>query len=374
MVDTCGPVKLGRKTKELCKRLRPGDIAIIDHTDLDEVAADGLIRSGVRAVVNAAPCITGRYPNTGPRRLLEAGIPVFDRAGADVFSLAEGSVVRISPHGTLTASAQIIAQATPLTLAEVESALAAARHNLAHELEHFIENTIDFARREKAFVVNGLSLPPLRTDFFGRHALVVIRGHSYRDDLAAIRPYIEEMNPVLVGVDGGADALIEAGFRPDVVVGDMDSVSDTALVRAAEIIVHAYPDGRAPGAERVRSLGLEPKIVAAPGTSEDIALLLAYETGAELIVAVGAHSNLVDFMDKGRPGMASTFLVRLKVGNILVDAKGVSRLYRRVPRMRYLAEVSIAALIPILLTASLSQPLRQWIRLVALQLRVSLGF
>jgi uncharacterized membrane-anchored protein len=144
-----------------------------------------------------------------------------------------------------------------------------------------------------------------------------------------LRPYIREYRPILVGVDGGADALIEVGYTPDVIVGDMDSVSDHALRCGAEVVVHAYADGRAPGLQRVQDLGVAAVVFPAAGTSEDVALLLADEKGAALIVAVGTHATLVEFLDKGRQGMASTFLTRLRVGGKLVDAKGVSRLYRR---------------------------------------------
>ena len=157
---------------------------------------------------------------------------------------------------------------------------------------------------------------------------MVVRGYHYREDLAALRPYIREYRPVMVGVDGGADALIESGYTPHVIVGDMDSVSDGALRCGAELVVHAYRDGRAPGLDRLHRLGLEGIVFPAAGTSEDIAMLLADEGGASLIVAVGTHATLMEFLDKGRSGMASTFLTRLRVGSKLVDAKGVSRLYR----------------------------------------------
>jgi uncharacterized membrane-anchored protein len=169
----------------------------------------------------------------------------------------------------------------------------------------------------------------VETKIAGRHCLIVVRGYDYKADLDVLRPYIREFKPVLIGVDGGADALVEAGYTPDMIVGDMDSVSDDVLRCGAEIVVHAYPDGRAPGMARVHQLGLPATPFPAAATSEDIAMLLADEKGASLIVAVGTHATLVEFLDKGRGGMASTFLTRLKVGGKLVDAKGVSRLYRQ---------------------------------------------
>jgi uncharacterized membrane-anchored protein len=196
------------------------------------------------------------------------------------------------------------------------------------QIEAFAANTIEFLRRERDLLLDGIGVPDIRTDFENRQALLVVRGYHYREDLQALRPYIREYRPVLIGVDGGADALRDEGLKPDLIVGDMDSVSDATLLCGAELIVHAYPDGRAPGLQRVHDLGLEAVVFPAAGTSEDAAMLLADEKGAELIVAVGSHATLIEFLDKGRAGMASTFLTRLRVGGKLIDAKGVSRLYR----------------------------------------------
>jgi uncharacterized membrane-anchored protein len=204
-----------------------------------------------------------------------------------------------------------------------------ARAGLHTQLEAFAANTMEYLLKERALLLDGVGVPDVRTDFTGRHALVVVRGYDYREDLAVLRPYIREFRPILVGVDGGADALLEAGYTPNVIVGDMDSVSDEALRCGAEVVVHAYADGHAPGLQRVQDLGISGVVFPAAGTSEDVALLLADEKGASLIVAVGTHATLVEFLDKGRQGMASTFLTRLRVGGKLVDAKGVSRLYRR---------------------------------------------
>lgn len=368
-----GRVRLGRRTKELIARLDPGEIAVIDHEELDEVAARGLADARPAAVVNAKTSISGRYPNPGPRILLEAGIPVVDDVGEGIFArLADGDWVELV-DGRLMQEGRLVAEGRPLTKTDVDEAYARGRENVASQLEAFLENTLEYARKEKSFILGAVHFPPLRTEFVGRPALVVVRGPGYREDLAAIASYIDEVRPVIVGVDGGADALLELGFTPDVIIGDMDSVSDEALRSGAELVVHAYPDGRSPGRERLDALGLAAAEVASVGMSEDVALLMAYELGASLIVAVGTHSNIVDFFEKGRRGMASTFLVRLKVGSILIDAKGLSQVYRGQPKGSYSLLVLVAALLPFALVALLSPVLRQWLRLMAIYVRLSLG-
>ena len=188
-----------------------------------------------------------------------------------------------------------------------------------------------------------------------------MRGPDHEKDLAALRPYVREMRPVLVGVDGGADALLKFGFKPDLIIGDFDSVTERALTGKAELIVHAYPNGEAPGAERLDALGLPYTTFEAPGTSEDVAMLLVSELGAELIVAVGTHVSMVEFLEKGRAGMASTFLVRLKLQHLLVDARGVSRLYRSRIRKRDLAFLLLAVMLCVVVMVIVSAPLRVFI-------------
>jgi uncharacterized membrane-anchored protein len=322
------PARLDRRTKNLTKRLCPGDIAIIDHVDLDRVAADALISRKVSAVVNAAVSMSGRYPNLGPQLLMEAGIPLVDDVGQDVFSkVREGATVRLDGD-TLYAGEQVVAKGTPQTPDSVDAMMAEARAGIVTQIEAFAANTMEFLKREHELLVDGVALPDIRTRMDGRHVLVVVRGYHYREDLGALRPYIREYRPVLIGVDGGADALLEAGYVPDAIVGDMDSVTDETLRCGAELIVHAYADGRAPGLNRIKDLGLTAAVCPAAGTSEDVALLLADGKGASLIVAVGTHWTLEEFLDKGRSGMASTFLTQLRVGTKIVNAKGVSRLYR----------------------------------------------
>jgi uncharacterized membrane-anchored protein len=343
-IGVTGTVRLDRRTKNLTKRLRPGDIAVIDHVDIDRVSADALVGCRVAAVVNAAPSISGRYPNLGPEILTDAGIPLLDGVGRDVFTrLKEGMQVRLEGEALCTEDGIPVARGVLQDKESVQQAMIDARAGLSAQLEAFAANTMEYMKRERALLLDGVGVPDVATAIDGRHVLIVVRGYDYKEDLAALRSYIRDYRPVLIGVDGGADALLEAGYQPDMIVGDMDSVSDGALSTGAEVVVHAYPDGRAPGLPRVQELGVPAITFPAAATSEDIAMLLADEKGAKLIVAVGTHATLVEFLDKGRGGMASTFLTRLRLGGKLVDAKGVSRLYR--------SRISTVALVVLVLAA-----------------------
>jgi uncharacterized membrane-anchored protein len=323
-----GPARVDPRTKALTKRLRPGDIAVIDHLDIDRVSAEALVACGPAAVLNAARSTSGRYPNLGPEILLEAGIPLVDDLGPDVMAITEGHAVRVL-DGAVYDGETLVAEGVLQTAETVAAAMEEARAGLSVQLESFAANTTDYLRRERDLLLDGVGVPDIDTDIDGRQVLIVVRGYHYKEDLVTLRPYIREYRPVLIGVDGGADAILDAGWTPDLIVGDMDSVSDRALRCGAEVVVHAYRDGRAPGLARVEQLGVGHVVFPATGTSEDVAMLLADDKGAELIVAVGTHATLVEFLDKGRSGMASTFLTRLRVGSKLVDAKGVSRLYRQ---------------------------------------------
>lgn len=323
-----GVVRLDRRTKNLTKRLKPGEVAVIDHVDLDRVSAEALVNCKVSAVVNVADSISGRYPNLGPEILVAAGIPLVDGVGREVFSvLHEGEYVRLH-DGTLYRGDEVVAKGVAQDSQSVAELMDDARAGLSTQLEAFTANTLEYLRRERDLLLDGIGVPEIHTAMDGRHVLIVVRGYDYREDLVALRPYIREYRPVLIGVDGGADALVENGYAPDLIVGDMDSVSDETLKSGAEVVVHAYRDGRAPGSERLERLGVQSIEFPATGTSEDVAMLLADSKGASLIVAVGTHNSLVEFLDKGRSGMASTFITRLRVGAKLVDAKGVGRLYR----------------------------------------------
>ena len=327
-----GTARVDKRTKMLAQRLKPGEIAVIDHVDLDRVAAESLVAKRPAAVVNAAASTSGRYPNVGPQILFDAGIPLLDGLGTAAFAAVhDGDELRIDGEA-LYVGDRHVGDAVLQTAETIASATAEARANLSLQIDAFATNTIDYMRRERDLLLDGLPVPEITTPIDGRQAMVIVRGYHYREDLKALQPYIRDFRPVLIAVDGAADALLELGIKPHLIVGDMDSVGDDALRCGAEIVVHAYPDGRAPGLQRVHDLGLDAVIFPAAATSEDVAMLLADEKGATVIVAVGTHATLVEFLDKGRDGMASTFLTRLRVGGKLVDAKGVSRLYRsRIP-------------------------------------------
>lgn len=349
-----GIARVDRRTKNLIPRLKPGEVAVIDHENIDQVSAEGLVERRAAVVVNASASISGTYPNTGPLVLARAGIPIIDAAGKEIMDrIREGQQLRVE-GGAVYAGDDCVAEGERLEGREIERRLDAARGAMGAELERFVANTLSFLEREGDLILRGEGMPDTRTRFEGRHALIVVRGTDYKDDVRTLRGYIADYKPVLVAVDGAADTLIEEGFKPDMIIGDMDSVSTDALTSGAEIIVHAYPDGRAPGRERVEALDIECKLFPTAGTSEDIAMLLAYERGAELLVAVGAHASLVEFLDKGRGGMASTFLVRLKVGPKLVDAKGVNRLYRKDISRGMLALLVVSAFIAMILALSMA--------------------
>jgi uncharacterized membrane-anchored protein len=359
-----GVARVDRRTKALIARLQPGDIAIIDHEDLDRVAAETLVGARPGAVINASASMTGRYPNTGPLALTEAGIPLIDVAGADVMAIEEGSRITIR-HGTIFLGDDEVARGERQTHEGLEDRILAAKSTMGAELERFAENTLRYIQAEGHLLIDEPDVPEVPgVDFRGRHVLIVVRGAGYKDDLQLLRRsgYIADQKPVLIAVDGGADALLAMGRKPDVIIGDMDSVTEEALSCGARLIVHGYRDGRAPGASRLDDLGLEYEVYGSEGTSEDIAMLLSYEKGCELIVAVGTHNSMVEFLDKGRAGMASTFLVRMKVGMMLVDAKGVSRLYKSTVRTRDLLLLVLAAVFTMTVIVLVSEPIRLVIR------------
>lgn len=359
-----GVARVDRRTKQLVKRVQPGEIMVIDHEDLDRVAAETIIEAQVGAVINASSSVSGRYPNLGPLLVCAAGIPLIDGVGLDLLDrISEGQLVTVS-GGDVIVDGAVVASGNRQSMHLLEERIESARQSMGDELERFAENTLSYLSEERHLLLDDPDIPQIALPMKDRHVLIVVRGAEYKEDLAALRRsgYLGELRPLLVGVDGGADALLDIGHTPDLIIGDMDSVSERALRCGAILVVHGYQDGRAPGAERLDELGLEHVVYAAAGTSEDIAMLLAYEKGAELIVAVGTHSSMVEFFDKGRAGMASTFLVRMKVGPILVDAKGVSRLYHHTVRKGDLALLVLSAVFTLIVIILISEPVRLVLR------------
>lgn len=320
-------MRVDKKTKHLTQRLQAGEVAVINHADIDRIAAETLVAAGPSAVLNAAKSTTGRYPNMGPSIIVDAGIILIDDLGAGIMNLKEGSRVTIEGN-KVQQDGKVLAEGVLQTPGTIAADLEEARKGVSTQIEAFAANTMEYLRRERDLLLDGVGVPKVKTKFAGKHALIVVRGYHYQEDLRSLRPYIREYKPVLVGVDGGADAILEQGYTPDMIIGDMDSVSDQALRCGAEIVVHAYRNGKAPGTERLKREGIPYVLFPATGTSEDVAMLLADDKDAEMIVALGTHATLVEFLDKGRSGMASTFLTRLRVGSKLVDAKGVSQLYQ----------------------------------------------
>ncbi len=368
-----GTVRLDRRTTSLVRRLRPGDIAVVDHLDLDRANAEALVDCGVVAVVNASPFISGRYPNLGPELLARSGVVMVDDVGSDVFTrLRDGSTARVH-EGQVIVGEETVVTGHELGAEEITSLMEDARSGLSTQLQSFTHNTTEFLRREQELLLHGQGVPMTRTVLTGRPVVVVVRGYDYREDLRGLRRFIREQRPVLVGVDAGADALLAAGHRPDIVVvgeeglaqgsqaGERGStVSDKGLRDSREIILHADRAGRAIGSDRLDRLGVRHQTLSASGTSEDVALLLADVRGASLIIAVGTHATLDEFLDRQRAGLASTFLTRLRVGPKLVDAKGVPQLYAGRVRAWHLVLVLLAGVIALVVAIAATPVGADW--------------
>jgi uncharacterized membrane-anchored protein len=341
--DLTGTARLDRRTRAAIKRINPGDIAIIDHIDIDRAAAVSLVEAGVAGVVNLAPSISGRYPNLGPAILVDAGVVLIDNADHDAFTaISEGDQIRLEGDSIYKGDL-LISTGVRQTRESVDEALARSRDGLASQLEAFSANGVEYLRREQALLLDGDGVPAVATKIDGQQVLVVTKAFDYAQELKALKTFIRENHPVLIGVDGGADALLDAGFTPHLVVGDLEDVSDRALRCGAEIVAHATSDGRVRSGDRLDRLGITHGVFPMSGTPEDAAILLAHAGGAALIVLVGSHSSLVEMVDKGRSAMASSFLTRAAVGSTVVDAKAVAELYRhRISRLLVLLLVVLA--------------------------------
>ncbi|CRK58012.1 FIG005773: conserved membrane protein ML1361 [Alloactinosynnema sp. L-07] len=321
-----------------------GDVVILDQLDLDRATADALVRAEVAGVVNASPSISGRFPNLGPEVLVGAGIPLIDGVGQDALrAIKEGSKVRLL-DGTVYVGDREVAQGTPQTVESVADQMIEAKAGMSAQLEAFSANTMEFLRRERTMFLDGIGVPQLTTVMKGRQVLVVAPGHEHVADLKALKRYIGEHRPVLIGVESGADALRAAGYKPDVIVGDPNGIATETLRAGAEVVVPAHPDGHAPGLGRIQDLGIGAVTFPASGNAEDLALIIADTHNADLVVTVGFQATLREFLDRGRSGSnPSTFLTRLKVGGKLVDGKAVAALHR--------SRVSVLAIVLLVMAA-----------------------
>ncbi|MCP2273639.1 putative cytokinetic ring protein SteA [Actinokineospora diospyrosa] len=324
-----GPARVDRRTGDLLRRLSPGDVVVLDHLDLDRATADALLRAEVAGVVNASPSISGRFPNLGPELLVNAGVPLIDAVGQEALrTIKEGTKLRLHEGAVYLGDREVASgvRQTPETIADQ---MIEAKAGMSAQLEAFSANTIEFLRRERTMILDGIGVPQVPVAMRGRQVVVVAPGVDHVDDLRKLRRYISEHRPVLIGVESGADALTAAGHRPDVVVGDPDGISTDTLRGGARIVVPAYVDGHAPGLNRVQDLGIEAVTFPASGNAEDLALLLADAHEASLVVVVGFQATLREFLDRGRSGSnPSTFLTRLKLGGKIVDGKAVATLHR----------------------------------------------
>lgn len=344
-----GVARVDRRSPDLLRRVKAGEIAVLDQVDLDRATADALIAARVAAVVNASPSISGRFPNLGPEALVAAGIVLVDAVGAEVMhTIKDGSRVRLL-DGVLYAGQERLAEGVEQTADSVADAMVEAKSGLTHQLEAFAANTIEFMRRERGMLLDGAGVPETAVRLADQQVLVVAAGFDHAAELARLKHYIREYEPVLVGVGAGADALLAAGHTPQLIVGNPAEVSTEALTSGAEIVVPAFGDGHAPGLHRVQDLGASALTFHSSANSEDLALLLAAHRGAALVVTVGLSATMAEFLDRGRSGSnASTFLTRLQLGGTLVDGRVIATLYRSRISLGAILLMLAAALVAVL--------------------------
>ncbi|WP_414942233.1 putative cytokinetic ring protein SteA [Amycolatopsis sp. cmx-11-51] len=361
-----GVARVDRRTRELLRRLSPGDIVVLDQLDLDRSTADALVEADVAAVVNASPSISGRFPNLGPEILLEAGIPLVDSIGGELLrKVKDGTKLRLH-EGIVYIGERQLGSGIQQTRESVADQMIEAKAGMSTQLEAFSANTIEFLRRERSLILDGVGVPEIRVPLKDRHALVVAGGNGHAEDLKKLKKYISEHRPVLIGVDAGADTLRAQGYQPDVIVGDPHGIGAETLRSGGEVVVPAQPDGHAPGVERIQDLGIGAVTFPATGNAEDLALLLADAHEASLVVTVGFQATLREFLDHGRSGSnPSTFLTRLKLGTKLVDGKAVATLHRSRVSIGAIVLLVLATLVAVaaaLLVSDVGSVYLDWIR------------
>ncbi|MEU5407021.1 putative cytokinetic ring protein SteA [Nocardia asteroides] len=349
-----GIARVDRNTRRLLRRVGPGDVVVLDETDLDRHTADRLVEAGVVAVINTSPSISGRYPNLGPEVLVANGIVLMDTVSSDAFGkIKDGAKVRID-EGIVYADKlvkkepEVLVEGIEFDESAIADRMIEARNGLADHLDAFAGNTTEFVRTESALLIDGIGVPDIELELRNRHVVVVADGSGHLEELQKLKPFIKEYAPILIGVGRGADTLRKLKYKPDLIVGDPDEISTETLRSGAEMILPADTDGHAKGLERIQDLGIGATTFPSSGSPTDLALMLADHHGASLIVLAGAPASLEDFFDRGRrDSNPATFLTRLKVGAKLVDAKAVSTLYRQRSSGAALALVVLAALVAI---------------------------
>ena len=323
-----GPARVDRDPRVLAERLRRGDIAVIDAVDLDRVAARMLVAKGVAAVVNAAPTVSGRYPSLGATVLVDAGVDILDGVGIDVLSaVRDGTTVRIVDN-RLLAGDTVLATGTRQTSETVTASLAASESGLSSQMAAFAASAGEYLRREHRLLLEPGSIPALRPSLSGRDVIVVVPGPDHRDDLARLRKYAKEYKPAVIAVDEAADTARDLGYKPTVVVGSLTAVSDEAIREAQDVVVCMDGDGATSGLARVDRMGVARTPVTTAVRPHELALLMADEAGARVIVAAGTDRTLVSMLDSGRTTAAADFVTRLRVGSRLLDADAVAAMHR----------------------------------------------
>ncbi|ORX03954.1 putative cytokinetic ring protein SteA [Mycolicibacillus trivialis] len=324
-----GTARVDRDLDRLLRRLCPGDIAVIDAQDLDRITADALVDAQVLAVVNAAPSISGRYPNQGPEVLVANGVVLIDEAGPDVFKkVKDGAKIRLNEGGVYSGDRRL-ARGVERAEHDIAEMMHEAKSGLVAHLEAFAGNTIEFIRSESPLLIDGIGIPDIDINLRRRHVVLVGDEPSAVDDLKLLKPFIKEYQPILLGVGAGADVLRKCGYRPQLIVGDPDEISTEVLKCGAQVVLPADADGHAPGLERIQDLGVGAMTFPAAGSAMDLALLLTDHHGAALLVTAGHSASIEEFFDRSRQqSNPSMFLTRLKVEEKLVDAKAVATLYR----------------------------------------------
>lgn len=361
---TTGTARVGRRVRDLAGRIAPGDVVVLDHADLDRASAQVLVDAEVAAVVNATRFVSGRYPPLGPELLASAGVGMVDGIGAaGLAAVRDGARVRVDNGAVHLGDGQVVrGRDVPPSLVELETR--AARAGMTSQLETLTHNAAEMLRREQDLLLHGRGVPRVSAPMTDRSVVVAVEGHGWESELAAVTTFVREQQPVLVAVDGAADALREAGLRPAVVVVDGRSgaelPSGKTLKAASDVVVVVDPGTGRTAVEALERMGIRPVRFETSVTTEDAALLLADAADAALVVGVGLHATLAELLDRERGGLASTYLTRLKLGPRLVDADAVPRLYAGRVRPHHLFLVMLAGLVALTIAVGTTPVGQEW--------------